>query len=271
MTQATSTQAALTLTSHCRIQRVSATEVHLVANRAVASGTTLMVESPLLWVAVGQYRWGTYCWDLVDVLLADRNLLKAFDRCDLATTEFLMTPADVATEAALARVHRISNARVRSLFFRVGTNNLAVLDERLQIRGHGLFPKLSRSDHSCIPSAELVPAPDDPGQMALRALRDLSPGEPVTWSYFGDERFFAADYETRNTALVNLFRFVCRCPRCKLEQPPQLARERQLMNYFDRKIAATASVLYAMGSDVEELTPQSARQGVHYAIKQLAR
>lgn len=47
------------------------------------------------------------------------------------------------------------------------------------------------------------------------AHRDITVSEPITWNYGGNLQFLEADYVTRNYAMVNNMRFVCRCPRCR--------------------------------------------------------
>lgn len=212
-----------------------------MVSQPVRPDEPLLVETPLLTIPVGRYNWGTYGWDFVDALLGDRALLQRYDRCKLAATEFLLDQEDLDTLTALMRKHKLSRERVRRLYFDVCTNNIGVLaDDQRRVVRYGLFERMSRSDHSCAPSSRLVSSASDRSAMALVAGRDLKPGEAVTWSYFQEDDFLQADFETRNLALVNTFRFVCRCERCRAERPPELAGKRDLLPYFDAQLRKMA-------------------------------
>lgn len=209
-------------------------------------------------VPVGPYRWGTYNWDFVDSLLSQVSLRQAYDRWKLATTEFFLDPQDLQIEAALLRRHRLSRQRVRSLFFSVCTNNIGVLaPDHMSLRSYGLFEFMSRSNHSCLPTARLEFAGAD-NAMALVARRDISEGEPVTWCYFREGEFLGAPYVERNLGLVNNFRFACHCSRCQAEMPAPLRGHKNLMAYFDDHIRQAARALSATPeglSQIVESTP----------------
>ncbi len=152
-----------------------------------------------------------------------------------------MEAADLAIEAHLVKIHRKSRQFVRMLYAGVATNNVGVLDADGLVRGHGVYPLLSRSDHSCVPNCELRPANWRAGEAALAAKQDIRAGEPLTWSYFREAEFLPQDWVTRNYSLVNLFRFACRCARCQAERPPEVpASPAGQVAYLDKLLYADA-------------------------------
>ena len=233
-------------------------EQQLVASERVAAGDLLVEEAPVVSIPHQvRYAYGSYSWDLVDRILKDRELLQRYGRLKLHVTEFLMDPLDLAAEAQLVKVHKKSRQLVRNLFFSVGTNNIGVLDDLGSVVGYGLYDKLSRSDHSCRPNAHLAPGRTEPDQMSLVASQDIEAGQPVTWSYFRETEFLPQDYETRNMALVNLYRFVCRCPRCCAEMPPELKGSPRLLEHFDQLLYAQAVELATTPGGLQHAIDQS--------------
>lgn len=249
--------------SACVQRKTAAGEMALVASQAVAAGQTVLLEAPLVSLDIGAYEFGSYCWDLVDRILSDASLLSRVRKLHLAVTPFLRDPLDEMVESALVARHHKSRQLVRELFFCVGTNNVGVLNDSALVVGYGLYPMLSRADHSCEPSARLTPGPE-PKTLALVATRDLCAGEAVTWSYFREAEFLSADFETRNLALVNVFRFACRCARCKRECPPHLQGRASLVPYFDELIRAQARELAQQPGGIEQALAE-APMAVHHA------
>jgi hypothetical protein len=144
-------------------------------------------------------------------------------------------------ENIMVQKHRKSRRFVHDLYLGVGTNNIGILDEDLLLRGYGVFPILSRSDHSCEPNAELTPANWRAGEAALSAKREIRAGEPLTWSYFQEAEFIPQDWATRNYHLVDVHRFACRCPRCEAERPRDMpSSQAGQLAYFDKLFAAQA-------------------------------
>jgi len=189
-----------------------------------------------------RFQYGDYCWDLVDMLLRDPALLKEIRSCHLWSTPQLLDSQSLQVEAHLVKTHKKSRQLVRDLHALVATNNIGIVTPTQIVRGYGLYRMLSHADHSCDPSCRLEPGPQT-NELSLCAKRDLRPGEPVTWSYFRETEFLAADFDTRNEALVNTFRFVCRCERCRSEKPAALAGVRDLLSYYDERILAQARAL----------------------------
>lgn len=218
-------------------KRISPTEQGLFTARAFHEGETIIAETPLVSIPVqSRYRFGTYVWDLVAAILADADLLRTVNALKLMASEQLMVPDDLAIEAHLVKQSGRSRALVRGLYFMVATNNIGIIQSARVLQGYGVFPKLSRSDHSCAPTAELRPHDPESGSVALVALQPLAQGTPVTWSYFEGKAFLDLDAAERNLHLVDLFRFVCRCERCRKELPLALPGVRDLLAYFDARL-----------------------------------
>lgn len=226
------------------VRRISPTEHQLVAGRNLAAGELILVEKPVVQIPVGRYRYGTYVWDLIDKLLSDKALLAQYTRCQLLGSQLLMDQEDEAMESFMVQKHGKSRRFIHDLYLGVGTNNLGILDEERLLRGYGVFPVLSRADHSCEPNAELTPANWRAGEAALSAKRDIRAGEPLTWSYFREAEFLPHDWVTRNYSLVNVFRFACRCPRCESERPRDVpSSQAGQLAYFDKMFRAQAKEL----------------------------
>jgi len=217
------------------VRSISPTERQLVAGRNIVEGEVILCEKPIVQVPVGRYQFGTYVWDIVNHLLSSKPLLAQYARCQLLCSQLLLGAEDEAIESYMVKKHQRSRRFVHDLFLGVGTNNVGILDEAGLVRGHGVFPLLSRADHSCEPNTELTAANWRAGEVALSAKRDIRNGEALTWSYFREAEFVPQDWATRNYNLVNLFRFACRCPRCDQERPREVpSSQLGQLKYFDK-------------------------------------
>lgn len=222
-------------------------QLGLIASEDIKVGEVIVAESPLFSVPDAPARHGSYAWDLVEQLFVSSRLQETFFGLRLKATEFLMDKSDVQLERDFAKRFKVERNFVRRAYFLVSTNNIAYFDDAGQAIGHGIFPILSRSNHSCVPSADLVPGDASKKQARLVAIKDIRAGEPVTWDYSDSAEFAEADYETRNFSLMNYMRFVCHCPRCLAEIPDELKQEKNLERYFDKLIAEEARSLAAEG------------------------
>lgn len=221
----------------CHVQRWTAREVQLVAAAPIARGEIAVAERPMVAASLLQARHGSAVWDLVDQILSDAALLRAFDALQLKVTAFPMDEADLALERALAAHHRTPAAAVRDLLFAVATNNMGYFDAARTVQGLAIYPQLSRANHACSPNCEPMPGVVADKEMVLVALNDIAAGDSITWNYLGDSELMALDYGFRNVNLVNSYRFVCQCRRCRAEVPPHLADPRSALRYFDGLIA----------------------------------
>lgn len=242
--------------SVCVQRKSSFGDFGLAVAQPVAAGQPVLVEAPLVSIPLGRYDYGSYCWDLVDRILGDPQLLRQFRKLHLASTVYLRDAHDEWVESALVAKHHKSRQLVRELFFCVGTNNVGILNAEGLVEGYGLYPVLSRADHSCEPTTRLGPGPTS-GTLSLVAVHAMQPGEPVTWSYFREAEFLGADFETRNLGLVNVFRFACRCGRCQRERPTHLKPGVDLLAYFDALIAQQAKALALQPDGVAQAMAES--------------
>lgn len=233
----------MTITSSAyAVRRITPTEHQLVAARNLSAGEFILHETALVQAPEGRYQYQTFVWDIVDQLLSDKALLAQYNRLRLyAHQAFFLDPLDEIMENAMVVKHKKSRRLVRDLYLSVGTNNIGILDEKRHVRGHGIFPILSRSDHSCDPNTEVTPANWRAGETAMRVKRDIQAGEPLTWTYFRADEFLPVDWHTRNYNLVNIYRFACRCKRCEAERPADMpSSPADLLAHFDKLILADA-------------------------------
>lgn len=80
--------------------------------------------------------------------------------------------------------------------------------------GTGLFPLISKLNHSCVPNASVDFSSNNTG--VVTATREILPGEEICISYIEEED--ERGFEERQTALVD-YQFECDCPRCEKENP----------------------------------------------------
>lgn len=184
-----------------------------------------------LWAGADGSHTVAYVWDLVAEILADADLLRKVNALKLMATEQMMGQDDHAIEAHLVKRSGRSRALVRALFWTVATNNIGVLSQQRVLQGYGMYPLLSRSNHSCNPTAMLQPHDPSRCAIALVATRPLAQGEQITWPYLEGKEFLELDAFERNYHLVDNFRFVCGCTRCKPELHALLPGVRDLLAY----------------------------------------
>merc|ERR1719401_410149 len=75
-----------------------------------------------------------------------------------------------------------------------------------------LYTLIARANHSCDPNCGLGASSD--GRLLFYALRDMSLGEEVDYSYLGGH-FTLHPAPTRREQLLRAKLFECRCARCK--------------------------------------------------------
>jgi hypothetical protein len=72
----------------------------------------------------------------------------------------------------------------------------------------GLFPLLSRFNHSCAPNSKIPNPESDRESLAIFAVKDIAAGEEITFCYRSD--FFARTLYERH----RLLQFTCNCEAC---------------------------------------------------------
>lgn len=192
-------------------------QFQLTATGKILQDEMIISELPLVSVAVEDIKYPSAAWSLVNSLLQSPELLSAFYSLDLKVSEFPLDREDKTVLSELAKTHRVPKEIVRKLYFTVGTNHAAYINSDFKILGFAVYPMLSRSNHSCSPNAKYAPGNLGCKEAALIALRDIEPGESITWSYVRGGLFMNSDYKARKLALLHNFQFVCRCDRCLAE------------------------------------------------------
>jgi hypothetical protein len=223
--------------ARCRVLRWTDDEYQLTATAPIRRGEVAVAERPLVAASFARPRHGSVAWDLVDQILSDAAVRQAFYKHDLKVTSFPIEAADLPLERALATRHHVSALAVRELLHCVGTNNIGYFDAARKLQGLAIFPTLSRANHACTPNCRPMPGVVADKQVVFMALTDIAAGEAITWNYLDDSELMALDYGFRNVNLVNSYRFVCQCARCRAEVPPHLAEPRSALRYFDGLIS----------------------------------
>ena len=94
------------------------------------------------------------------------------------------------------------------------TNNFALGRSDSKSK-NGVFPNLSRFNHSCVPSAEFR-WHEKMYRQEIRAIRDIDPGEEITLCYFTVEVMEKSRID-RQKYLEDHYGFRCDCQACSLE------------------------------------------------------
>ena len=94
------------------------------------------------------------------------------------------------------------------------TNNFALGRSNNKSK-NGIFPNLSRFNHSCVPSAEFR-WNEKLYRQEIRAIREISPGEEITLCYFTLE-VMGQSKKDRQEYLESHYGFICACQACSLE------------------------------------------------------
>lgn len=205
----------------------------LVAARPIDAGEVILTERPLVSVPDDEIGYPTFSWALVDSILASASITAQFYSLQLHQTKFRVDMEDQKTERELSKKYRRSRDVIRKIYMSVTTNNVGYGGSVGRSVGHGIYPIISRANHSCAPNAAYNSTDITTKEVSLVALSPVATGEPVTWNYAGTAEFDASDYVQRNFNLVDNFRFACACPKCQLEMPVELASKKDLVAHFD--------------------------------------
>lgn len=221
-----------TTTTNCLVVTSWGKEHQLTTTELIKEGDVIVAETPLVSVLDANPKYTTYAWDLVDKLLSSADLMQRYYASRLKVSKFSTDMEDQQIERNLAKKHRYTRDMVKTIYFGVATNNIGYKDAHGQVIGHGIYPIISRANHSCRPNATHKPGNIETREVSLVAVRDIQSGEAVTWNYANTPIFNDADYTTRNFNLMNTFNFVCNCERCKEEIPLELVDMPNLPRYF---------------------------------------
>jgi hypothetical protein len=192
-------------------------EMQLVAAQDAEAGALLVAEYPIAFVETREGEDDIGPWLLLECILTSTPMYDRVVAADLKLTKWPLAADDEANLDRLATTYKRNRAKLAQLYHRVAANNIRY--SRDGVTGFGIWPTISRSNHSCDPNAEARGLAKLPLVEALRATRPLRAGEAICWNYFSDASFLALDWFDRNARLHGDFQFLCRCPRCEAERP----------------------------------------------------
>jgi len=209
-------------------------ERQLLAAAAIEPGAVLVAEYPIAFVEVQPHEEDDGALLLLESILATQDS-EAHDRAaDLKLGVWTLSRRETERLAHYAEVYRRNPKKLTQLYHRVAANNIRYAQGG--VIGYGLWPIVSRSNHSCDPNARLGASEGQPLLELLIATRPIAPGTAICWNYLGDDSFLALDWCARNAQLLKDFRFLCRCSRCEAERPPEIAAlpKAQIAAWFQR-------------------------------------
>lgn len=204
-------------------------QAQMLACREVAAGEVLVAEMPIAFVELKPEQEDQAPWFLLESILKSDALLAAVSALDLKMSKWPLGTLDEKIAESLARRHKKKPKKLIQLYHRVASNNIRCSTD--SISGYGIWPLISRSNHSCRPNAELRGTRREPLAELLLATQEIQADEAVCWNYLSDPAFLELDWQKRNAALLEHFKFLCRCPRCLEERPAgfEAMSEREVM------------------------------------------
>lgn len=207
-------------------------EAQLVADADVAAGALLSAEYPIAFVEIRDGEDEIAPWILLEGILSSDAMYSRVAAADLKLTKWPLSSQDQQRLDDLARRYRRNPQKLAQLYHRVAANNIRYAQGG--VTGYGIWPLVSRCNHSCDPNVHLAATVRDPLVELLMATRDIRRGEALCWNYYADPAFLQRGWFERNARLHQDFQFLCRCPRCESERPAaveHLPRE-ALIRYF---------------------------------------
>lgn len=192
-------------------------EKQLVTLADIAPGALLVGEFPIAFVETRADEDAVAPWILLEAIVSSEAMSAAVIAAGLKLTKWPLAPEDVATLGHLARKYKRNVKKLTQLYHRVAANNIRYAHDG--VMGYGIWPTLSRSNHSCAPNARLCASSQHPLAELLLATQAIAKGTAVCWNYFSDETFLTLSWLERNRRLYRDFQFLCRCERCETERP----------------------------------------------------
>ena len=196
-------------------------EMQLVASADAEPGALLSAEYPIAFVEIEPDQDDAAPMLLLESILATDATHARVSAEDLKLTTWQLGAADLMMLDALSRKYGRNPKKLAQLYHRVAANNIRYAQGG--VIGYGIWPIVSRSNHSCEPNAQLGATPRQPLAELLLATRPIKAGDAICWNYLGSASFLALDWFARNAQLLKDFQFLCRCPRCEAERPPHVA------------------------------------------------
>lgn len=197
-------------------------ECQLVAAASVQTGVAMLAEYPIAFVETRPDEDEFAPLLLLECILSSPAMYERVIAEDLKMTKWPLSQEDSSRLDELARLYKRNPKKLAQLYHRVAANNLRYHQDG--VTGYGLWPVVSRANHSCDPNAKVCASLPHPLAELLIATRPIAQGEPVCWNYLGSEAFLRLDWRARNAQLLRDFQFLCRCPRCLEERPADAAR-----------------------------------------------
>lgn len=207
-------------------------EKQLVAARDVAAGAMLVGEYPVAFVETREGEDDIGPWLLLECILTSTSMYERVVAEDLKLTKWPLGKDDETRLERLSQTYKRNPKKLAQLYHRVAANNLRYAG--VEVTGYGIWPTISRSNHSCDPNSQPRAMRKVPLGEFLIALRPIREGEPVCWNYFSDPAFLELGWYERNAQLHRDFQFLCRCPRCESERPAGVEKltRPELLTYF---------------------------------------
>lgn len=196
-------------------------EKQLVAAADLGTGVAMLAEYPIAFAETQPGEDEIAPWLLLECILSSPSMFERVVAEDLKLTKWPLSREDETRLEHLSRKYKRNPRKLAQLYHRVAANNLRYSQDG--VTGFGLWPIVSRSNHSCAPNAKVCATPPHPLAELLVATRPIAQGEPICWNYLGDEAFLRLDWRARNAQLLRDFQFVCRCARCMAERPAEAA------------------------------------------------
>lgn len=196
-------------------------EAQLVAAADVDAGVLLVAEYPVAFVETRKGEDEAGPWLLLEAILSSAEMLERVNALDLKMTKWPLGGDDQQILEHFASKYKRNQKKLAQLYHRVAANNVRYTHGG--VSGYGIWPTISRSNHSCEPNARLCADQHQPLVELLLATRPIPKGEAICWNYYSDESFLALNWLERNARLHHNFQFLCRCARCESERPPQFA------------------------------------------------
>ena len=195
--------------------------MQLVASADAEPGALLSAEYPIAFVEILPEEDDIAPMLLLESILASEATHARVSAEDLKLTTWTLGARDLETLDGLARRYGRNPKKLAQLYHRVAANNIRYAQSGTI--GYGIWPIVSRSNHSCAPNARLGATASRPLAELLLATRPIQPGDAICWNYLADDAFLTLGWFERNQQLLRDFQFLCRCPRCEAERPASVA------------------------------------------------
>ncbi|KAF7829152.1 histone-lysine N-methyltransferase ASHR2 [Senna tora] len=197
--------------------------VCLALSRLRDSASPLLQQSHELQVqarfVVAVYNLASYSPSDIQILL---SLLGTPDEAILKASQFLHS----LVASLCPPQHQLSLDLTAQLMAKDRLNSFCLMEPyspdgpQRSIKAYAIYPKATFFNHDCLPNAcrfdyvdTSAPGDEHNTDIVIRMIKDVSEGEEICISYFRINR----DYATRKRILMEDYRFVCECDRCKIE------------------------------------------------------